>query len=64
MWAVDVVRDWVEAFNAGDADRLAALHADDATNHQVVGEPITGRAAIRDMFIALRFHRLHNLAVA
>lgn len=52
MRAVDVVRDWVEAFNAGDADRLAAFYTDNATNHQVVGEPVTGRAAIRDMFIA------------
>ena len=46
----EVVRAWVEAFNRGDADALAALYADNATNHQVVREPVEGRAAIRSMF--------------
>lgn len=45
-----VVRSWVEAFNEADPDRLASLYADDAVNHQVVREPIHGRAAIREMF--------------
>lgn len=45
-----VVREWVEAFNRGDADALAALYAEDAVNHQVTQAPVEGRAAIRAMF--------------
>lgn len=44
------VRAWVEAFNRGDAEALAALYAEDAVNHQVVTDPIAGRAAICAMF--------------
>ncbi|MDP5279758.1 nuclear transport factor 2 family protein [Sphingomonas sp. DG1-23] len=43
---------WIAAFNAADPDALAALYHDDAINHQVVREPVTGRAAIRAMFAA------------
>ena len=50
----DVVEKWVSAFNDADADALAALYADDAVNHQVVQEPVEGKAAIRAMF-ALEF---------
>lgn len=47
----EVVERWVELFNAGDADGLAALYAPDATNHQVVlDEPLRGRDAIRRLF--------------
>ena len=46
----DVVRTWVEAFNAGDAAALAALYSEDATNHQVMFEPVRGRFAIQAMF--------------
>ena len=46
----EVVRDWVEAFNAADADGITALYAEDAVNHQVVREPVEGRAAIHAMF--------------
>jgi hypothetical protein len=45
-----VVEEWVRRFNAGDADALAELYHDDATNHQVVQEPVVGKAAIREMF--------------
>jgi limonene-1,2-epoxide hydrolase len=41
---------WVECFNAGDIDGLAALYAEDAVNHQVVTTPLHGRAEIRRMF--------------
>jgi len=44
-----VVRAWVDAFNRGDVDALAALYAEDAVNHQVMWEPLAGRAAIRAM---------------
>ena len=47
-----LVEKWVGLFNTGDADGLAALYADAAINHQVVREPVEGREAIRDMFVA------------
>lgn len=46
----EVVCAWVEAFNRADADALAALYADDATNHQVMLDPVVGRSAIHAMF--------------
>jgi ketosteroid isomerase-like protein len=46
----DVVLAFVEAFNRGDPDGMAALYAEHAVNHQVVREPVQGRAAIREMF--------------
>jgi len=47
----ELVREWVSRFNAADADGLAALYAEDATNHQVVMAPLHGREAIRQMFL-------------
>ncbi len=46
----ELVRAWVDAFNRADADALADFCTDDATSHQVPESPVTGRAAIRDMF--------------
>ncbi|MBN2430906.1 MAG: nuclear transport factor 2 family protein [Acidobacteria bacterium] len=48
----EVVSTWVDAFNRGDADALAGLYTADAVNHQVPEAPVTGRAAIREMFAA------------
>lgn len=45
-----VVQVWVEAFNQGDADKLATLYAEDAVNHQVALDPVVGRDSIRTMF--------------
>lgn len=45
-----VVLAWVDAFNRGDADALAALYTDDAVNHQVAEGVVEGREAIRGMF--------------
>jgi limonene-1,2-epoxide hydrolase len=47
-----LVTAWVEAFNRGDADALAAFYSEDAVNHQVVEAPVQGREAIRAMFAA------------
>ncbi|MFL6195023.1 MAG: nuclear transport factor 2 family protein [Thermoanaerobaculia bacterium] len=47
-----LVRSWVEAFNRADADALASFYTDDAINHQVAEAPVSGRAAIREMFAA------------
>jgi len=46
----DIVIKWVDAFNRADADALGDLYADDAINHQVINNPVNGKAAIRQMF--------------
>ena len=45
-----LVKAWVEAFNRGDAEAMAAFYAPDAINHQVAEQPVKGREAIRAMF--------------
>jgi len=45
-----LVSKWVEIFNQGDAEALADLYHDDATNHQVANDPVAGKEAIRSMF--------------
>ena len=45
-----LVQEWVACFNRADADAIANLYAQDATNHQVVRDPVVGRAAIKEMF--------------
>lgn len=46
----ELVRAWVEVFNRADAEELATLYHEDATNHQVTQDPVEGRAAIQRMF--------------
>ena len=46
----DIVHQWVDAFNAGDADAIAVLYHENAVNHQVANEAVVGAAAIREMF--------------
>ena len=46
----EVVQAWVIAFNKGDADALGEFYAEEATNHQILWEPIKGRDAIKAMF--------------
>lgn len=48
----ELVHAWVEAFNRGDAEALAHFYSEDATNHQVPEQPVTGREAIRRTFEA------------
>jgi limonene-1,2-epoxide hydrolase len=50
MSARKLVLEWVERFNRADVEGLVELYAEDAVNHQVVTEPLRGRAAIRRMF--------------
>ena len=45
-----LLHDWVDRFNAGDADGLATFYAEDAVNYQVALSPVVGREAIRTMF--------------
>lgn len=46
----ELVEHWVSCFNRADAEALADCYAEDATNHQVVRDPVVGRGAIRAMF--------------
>jgi limonene-1,2-epoxide hydrolase len=46
----EIVQAWVEAFNLGDADKVASFYTEDAVNHQVANEPVAGRDAIHAMF--------------
>lgn len=57
-----LVEEWIRRFNAADIDGLAALYAEDATNHQVVAEPLVGRAAIRRMF-EIEFSRARMVCI-
>jgi len=43
---------WIEAFNKADVEELCSFYAEDAVNHQVANEPVTGKTAIRNMFLA------------
>ncbi len=52
MTPKQLVEEWVRRFNAGDADALSELYAEDAVNHQVTQDPVEGRDAIRSMFRA------------
>lgn len=50
MSPAEVVRDWVDIFNKGDAELNAEFYADDAINHQVANEPVKGKNSIKEMF--------------
>lgn len=45
-----VVKQWITKFNEADIEGLMELYAEDAVNHQVVAEPLIGKAAIRTLF--------------
>jgi steroid delta-isomerase-like uncharacterized protein len=64
----NVIEEWVAAFNYRDALRATALYHEDATNRQVAaGEPMVGRARIKEdltsFFSAFpdNFTRIENL---
>ncbi|NOU58860.1 nuclear transport factor 2 family protein [Marinifilum caeruleilacunae] len=50
MTPKQILQNWVEAFNEGDADQIANFYHQDALNHQVANEPVKGKEAIRNMF--------------
>ena len=51
MTPTNLIRSWIEKFNAADVDGLAELYAPDAINDQVVfSAPLHGRVAIRETF--------------
>jgi hypothetical protein len=45
-----VLERWIAAFNKADVDALSELYSEDAVNHQVANEPVSGKRAIRQMF--------------
>lgn len=46
----EVIKSWMEHFNRGEVEDLVALYSENATNHQVVQDPVVGRDAIAAMF--------------
>ena len=46
----EIIRNWVEAFNNGDAEKLSSYYAPDAINYQVAESEVQGREAIKRMF--------------
>lgn len=46
----DLLEKWIEIFNSGNAEQLSDLYHDDAINHQVAEEPVSGKKAIKEMF--------------
>lgn len=42
---------WVGAFNAHGAEEIASLYHENAVNHQAANAPVSGIAAIREMFV-------------
>ena len=50
MTPTELIRQWIDYFNAGDIDGLVNMYAKDAINEQaVMTEPLRGRDAIRQM---------------
>lgn len=47
-----IIERWVEAFNQGDAEKIADFYSEEAINHQVANEPVVGKAAIKAMFMS------------
>ncbi|MCX6138939.1 MAG: nuclear transport factor 2 family protein [Ignavibacteriales bacterium] len=50
MTPAEIVKKWVDRFNAADVEGLAALYAVEAVNYQVVAEPLKGREEIKKLF--------------
>lgn len=46
----ELIVQWVEAFNNGDAERISNFYSDEAVNHQVAESPVIGKQAIKEMF--------------
>ncbi|WP_420583426.1 nuclear transport factor 2 family protein [Reichenbachiella sp.] len=48
----ELINQWIDLFNQGNAEQLAELYHLDAVNHQVANEPVEGKEAIQAMFAA------------
>lgn len=62
MQPKDVVELWVEAFNQADIDKLSALYAETAVNHQTPETAVKGRSQIRRRFEA-EFERAEMVCI-
>jgi len=47
---IEVLENWIAAFNQANIEAISALYADGAINHQVANDPVIGKSAIRQMF--------------
>jgi limonene-1,2-epoxide hydrolase len=50
MRPIEIVKNWVDAFNKADIDSLISFYSDNAINHQVANKPVEGKDALRKMF--------------
>jgi len=46
----EILYQFIDAFNAADAELLGELYDDKAVNHQVANEPVVGKEAIIEFF--------------
>lgn len=46
----ELIKSWVEAFNAADAELISSYYHEDAINHQVADAKTVGRKAIKEKF--------------
>jgi hypothetical protein len=46
----EIVTNWVNTFNKADVETLSNFYDENAVNHQVANEPVTGKDAIKKMF--------------
>ena len=45
-----LIKNWVEAFNQADIEKIVEFYHDDAINYQVPNNPVEGKENIRKMF--------------
>jgi limonene-1,2-epoxide hydrolase len=63
MTPTELIREWIDRFNAADIDGLMEMYAEDAVNDQVVfSEAIVGKDAVRKLF-ELDFSRAKMICV-
>ena len=48
----ELIKQWIDLFNQGNAKQLAELYHPDAINHQVANDPVEGKEAIQAMLAA------------
>ena len=45
-----IIKEWVNAFNEGNVNKISEFYHEDAINHQITKDPVIGKKAIREMF--------------
>lgn len=50
MTPKEIIRNWVDVFNTADAEAMGEFYHEDAVNHQVANDPVSGREAIVQRF--------------